>query len=44
MATTPERPLTWTGVLLFAVVPLPNWPALLYPQAQAVPSLFSARL
>ena len=29
IATTPERLLTWTGVLLSVVVPLPSWPLLL---------------
>jgi hypothetical protein len=44
MASAPERLLTWTGVLLSVVVPLPNWPEALCPQAQTVPSLFSAML
>jgi len=29
---TPESPLTTTGVVLFAVVPLPSCPWALYPQ------------
>ena len=44
MPAAPVRVLTWTGVLLFVVEPLPNSPSPLYPQAQTVPSLFSARL
>src|SRR5260370_760141 len=43
MAATLVRPLTETGTLLLVVVPLPNCPTQLYPQAQTVPSLFSAR-
>jgi len=35
-------PLTCTGVVLFVVVPSPNWPLLLSPQAQTVPSDFRA--
>src|SRR5438093_2885649 len=44
MAVTPLSPLTSTGVLLVVFVPLPNWPEVFHPQAQTVPSLFSARL
>src|SRR6267143_90724 len=44
MAVTPVSPLTCTGVLLLVHVPLPNCPLLFKPQAQTVPSLFSARL
>src|SRR3990167_3763647 len=41
---TPLRLLTCTGVLLSVVVPSPNWPYLLLPHAQTVPSDFRARL
>src|SRR6266446_3846546 len=41
---TPPGPSTCTGVLLSVNVPLPNCPRALFPQAQTVPSLFSARL
>src|SRR6266446_4958889 len=41
---TPPGPSTCTGVLLLVNVALPNYPSLLNPQAQTVPSLFSARL
>src|SRR5437879_5790835 len=53
MATTPLRPLTATGALLEGYpqvragpfgAPVPNCPFPLFPQAQTVPSLFSARL
>src|SRR3989442_8508323 len=44
IAVTPLSPLTCTGVLLLVNVPLPNCPASFHPQAQTVPSLFSARL
>src|SRR5450759_4015573 len=39
MAVTvvPEGRLTWTGMLLLVVLPLPSWPSLLKPQAQAEP-------
>src|SRR5215472_8775742 len=43
-AITPERLLTCTGVLLFVVLPLPSSPFAFSPQAQTVPSLFTARL
>jgi hypothetical protein len=44
MATTPERPLAWIGVLssVTVLVPLPNWPLSLAPQPQTVPSDLSA--
>src|SRR5690349_4452672 len=44
MAVTPLSPLTRTGVLLGVVLLLPNWPYSFDPQAQTVPSDFSARL
>src|SRR5438309_1625018 len=40
---TPVRPLTATGVVLFVVVPSPNSPSALCPQARTVPLLRSAR-
>lgn len=40
-ATTPG---TWMGVARLVVVPSPNWPSALPPQAHTVPSFFSARL
>src|SRR5207249_1134607 len=44
MATTPLSPLTATGVVLLMVVPSPNWPAVLFPQALTVPSASNTRL
>jgi hypothetical protein len=38
------RPLIGTGVVWFVVVPSPNHPVVLRPQAQTVPSLLSAEL
>src|SRR3972149_1712564 len=35
----PVRPITWTGVVLFVVVPSPKDPLALSPQVQTVPSL-----
>src|SRR5207244_2029845 len=39
-----SRPGTCRGVVVFAVVPSPSWPLLFAPQAQTVPSPFTARL
>src|SRR5450759_909387 len=46
MAVTvvPEGRLTWTGMLLSVVVPLPSWPYRLKPQASTWPLEVSARL
>src|SRR6202521_3031918 len=46
MAVTvvPEGRLTWTGMLLSAVVPLPSWPNAFQPQARTWPLEVSARL
>src|SRR5262245_29060653 len=44
MLVTWDRPVTWTGISLLAVVPSPSWPEALPPQAQTVPSERSARL
>ncbi len=49
MALTSLRSFTRTGVLipfvgLMVLVPLPSWPNWLEPQAQTVPSFFSARV
>src|SRR5205807_1383526 len=44
MAATPVAPGTTPGVLLPVVVPFPNSRLSLSPQAQTVPSLFTARL
>src|SRR5450759_2176754 len=46
MAVTvvPEGRLTWTGMLLLVVVPLPSWPELFKPQARTWPVEVSARL
>ena len=35
---TPVRPNTCTGAVRLVVVPSPNWPSRLSPQAQSVPS------
>src|SRR6266700_3735663 len=43
MLVTWDRPETWIGIRLFAVVPLPSWPDWLSPQAHTVPSERSAR-
>jgi hypothetical protein len=42
MLVTWDRPVTWTGTELLAVVPLPGSPDALSPQAQTVPSERSA--
>ncbi len=42
IARTPEIPGTWTGVSRVVVVPSPSCPLVLTPQAQSVPSAFSA--
>src|SRR2546428_654917 len=40
----PPAPTTCTGGLLLVVGSFPNWPVALLPQAQTVPSNFSAKL
>src|SRR5205809_300665 len=42
-ATTPDRLLTPTAVLLPVFVPLPNWPYVLSPQLQTFPADCRAR-
>src|ERR1700687_298890 len=40
---TPAKPFTATGVERLVVVPSPSWPLLLLPQANTLPSAWSAR-
>ncbi len=45
MAAAPLlKPLTFTGVLLSVVVPLPNWPSLLWPQHFTPPAVVRAQV
>src|SRR5450756_2441066 len=44
VTVVPEGRLTWTGMLLLVVVPLPSWPELFKPQARTWPVEVSARL
>src|SRR5689334_17348235 len=43
-ATAPVTPVTWTGTLLPAFVPMPSWPSVLSPQHHTDPSATTAQV